>query len=32
MKQILFQNGDKLPVLGLGTWLSNKNEVYEAVL
>jgi len=32
MKQILFQNGDKLPVLGLGTWLSKKNEVYEAVL
>lgn len=32
MKNILFQNGDKLPVIGLGTWLSNKNEVYDAVL
>lgn len=29
---LLFQNGDKLPALGLGTWLSKKNEVYDAVL
>ncbi len=32
MKNLYFQNGDELPVLGLGTWLSNKNEVYDAVL
>lgn len=27
-----FENGDMLPALGLGTWLSKKNEVYQAVL
>lgn len=32
MKNLLFQNGDVLPALGLGTWLSKKNEVYDAVL
>ncbi len=32
MKNLLFLNGDKFPALGLGTWLSKKNEVYEAVL
>ena len=32
MKELLFQNGDKLPAIGLGTWLSKTNEVYEAVL
>ena len=32
MKNLLFQNGDKLPSLGLGTWLSKKNEVYDAVV
>lgn len=32
MKTLLFHNGDKLPALGLGTWLSKANEVYNAVL
>ncbi|MFT3751903.1 MAG: aldo/keto reductase [Paludibacter sp.] len=32
MKQLLFHNGDIFPVLGLGTWLSGKNDVYDAVL
>ncbi|NDP21330.1 MAG: aldo/keto reductase [Paludibacter sp.] len=32
MKNLFFQNGDQLPSLGLGTWLSKKNEVYEAVI
>ncbi|HJV78242.1 MAG TPA: aldo/keto reductase [Paludibacter sp.] len=32
MKTLLFHNGDKLPALGLGTWLSKTNEVYDAVL
>jgi alcohol dehydrogenase (NADP+) len=32
MEQLLFQNGDIFPSLGLGTWLSRKNEVYDAVL
>ena len=32
MKQLLFKNGDVLPNLGLGTWLSKRNEVYDAVI
>jgi alcohol dehydrogenase (NADP+) len=32
MKHLLFENGDKMPSLGLGTWRSKPNEVYEAVL
>jgi len=32
MKKLEFRNGDVLPSLGLGTWLSKKNEVYNAVL
>lgn len=32
MKNLLFQNGDNFPIIGLGTWLSKKNEVYNAVL
>ena len=32
MKNLLFQNGDILPLIGLGTYLSKKNEVYSAVL
>ena len=27
-----FKNGDKFPLIGLGTWLSKPNEVYDAVL
>ncbi|MBP1677842.1 MAG: Aldehyde reductase [Bacteroidetes bacterium] len=32
MKNLIFKNGDKLPQLGLGTWLSKPNEVYTAVI
>ncbi len=32
MTNLFFQNGDQFPVVGLGTWLSKKNEVYKAVL
>ncbi len=32
MKTMKFENGDIFPALGLGTWLSKKNEVYNAVL
>ena len=32
MKNLLFMNGDKIPSIGLGTWLSKKNEVYDAVV
>ena len=32
MKNLTFQNGDKFPQMGLGTWLSKPNEVYDAVL
>ncbi len=31
MKQISLSNGTKIPALGLGTWKSNKNQVYNAV-
>ncbi len=31
MKTIEFNNGDQMPVLGLGTWKSAPNEVYTAV-
>jgi alcohol dehydrogenase (NADP+) len=31
MKNIEFANKDKMPILGLGTWLSAKGEVYNAV-
>ena len=32
MNNLLFRNGDEFPAIGLGTWLSKKNEVYDAVL
>ncbi|WP_154854619.1 aldo/keto reductase [Cyclobacterium xiamenense] len=32
MKKLVFANGDAMPALGLGTWRSKPNEVFEAVL
>ena len=31
MKNLQFQNGDTIPMLGLGTWKSEPGDVYEAV-
>lgn len=32
MNILKFSNGDNFPLLGLGTWLSKPNEVYNAVI
>ncbi|SEJ62470.1 alcohol dehydrogenase (NADP+) [Cyclobacterium xiamenense] len=32
MKYVTFENGDQMPMLGLGTWKSAPGEVYQAVL
>lgn len=32
MKNLTFSNADKFPQIGLGTWLSKPNEVYDAIL
>ncbi|MBS9524611.1 aldo/keto reductase [Litoribacter alkaliphilus] len=32
MKSVKFENGDEMPILGLGTWKSKPGEVYDAVL
>ncbi|MCH7400256.1 aldo/keto reductase [Belliella kenyensis] len=32
MKSLSFQNGDQIPIIGLGTWKSKPGEVYQAVL
>jgi alcohol dehydrogenase (NADP+) len=31
LKNIIFNNGDAMPALGLGTWKSAKGEVYQAI-
>ncbi|MDY7022484.1 MAG: aldo/keto reductase, partial [Cyanobacteriota bacterium] len=31
MKTVSFENGDQMPMLGLGTWKSKPGDVYKAV-
>jgi len=32
MRSVKFENGNEMPILGLGTWKSRSGEVYDAVL
>jgi len=32
MTNLTFQNGDLLPAIGLGTWLSKNNDAYNAII